>query len=152
MATTHDLRPHTPWRRLIGVGACLAVAVTLITLAFTWPTVTSEAKDLPIALAGPAAATAPFGQGLEQRAPGVFDVATVTDRSAAVDLIETREVYGAVVLRRRPRSRPRLRAARSWRSSWRRSRPCSPSRWVRRCRSPTSSRSARVTRVERSSD
>ena len=80
------------------MSAQLAVVVTLITLAFTWPTVTSDAKDLPIAVAGPAAATAPFEQGLDERAPGVFDVATVADRAAAVDLIETREVYGAVVL------------------------------------------------------
>ena len=98
MAAPHNLPPHTPWRRLIGIGAGLAVAVALITLAFTWPTVTSDAKDLPIAVAGPAAATAPFEQGLDERAPGVFDVATVADRSAAIDLIETREVYGAVVL------------------------------------------------------
>lgn len=96
--STPALRPHTPWRRLIGVGAGLAVVVTVITLAFLWPSVTSDAHDLPVAVAGPAAATAPVEQGLSQRAPGVFDVVQAPDRAAAVDLVETREVYGAIVL------------------------------------------------------
>jgi len=96
--STPALLPHTPWRRLVGVGAALAAIVTIITLAFLWPTVTSEAKDLPVAVAGPPAAVAPVEQGLSQRAPGVFEVVQAVDRAAAVDLIETRDVYGAVVL------------------------------------------------------
>ncbi|WP_051640254.1 hypothetical protein [Cellulomonas sp. URHE0023] len=96
--STATLRPHTPWRRLVGLASALAAIVTLVTLAFLWPTVTAEAKDLPLAVAGPATATASFEQGLSQRAPGVFDVVRAADRAAVVDLIETRDVYGAVVL------------------------------------------------------
>lgn len=95
-------QPHTPWRRLLGLGAGLAAVLTVLALAFLWPAVTSEPRDLPVAVAGPAAAVAPVAQGLDERAPGAFDVVSATDRAAAVDLIETREVYGAVVLGAQP--------------------------------------------------
>lgn len=95
-------QPHTPWRRLIGLGVCLATVLTVLALAFLWPAVTSEPRDLPVAVAGPSAAVAPVTQALEERAPGAFDVVAAQDRSSAVDLIETREVYGAVVLGAQP--------------------------------------------------
>ena len=95
-------QPHTPWRHLIGVGAGLAAAVTLLALAFLWPSATSKAQDLPIALAGPPAATAQLESALEQRAPGVFDVVATPDRASAVALIESRDVYGAIVLDAQP--------------------------------------------------
>ncbi|WP_456823877.1 hypothetical protein [Cellulomonas sp. P5_E12] len=95
-------QPHTPWRRLLGLGAGLAAVLTVLALAFLWPAVTSEPRNLPVAVAGPAAAVAPVAQGLDERAPGAFDVVSATDRAAAVDLIETREVYGAVVLGAQP--------------------------------------------------
>ncbi|WP_421740416.1 hypothetical protein [Cellulomonas sp.] len=91
-------QPHTPWRRLLGLGVGLAAALSVLVLAFLWPAVTSEPHDLPVAVAGPPAAVGPFTRALEERAPGVFDVVTAQDRSAAVDLVETRETYGAIVL------------------------------------------------------
>lgn len=90
--------PHTPWVRVAAVGAALAAVLTVVALAFLWPSVTAEPRDLPVAVAGPAAATEPFAQGIEAQAPGVFDVVPAADRAAAVELIETRDVYGAVVL------------------------------------------------------
>jgi len=96
------VQPHTPWRRLVGLGAALAAVVTLIALAFLWPSAASDAHDLPLAVAGPAAATAPVEQGLEQRAPGTFDVVEVADRDAAEHLVLTRDVYGAIVLGDQP--------------------------------------------------
>lgn len=95
-------QPHTPWRRLLGLGVGLAGALTVLVLAFLWPAVTSEPHDLPVAVAGPAAAVVPFTQALEERAPGVFDVVTAQDRTSAVDLVQTREIYGAVVLGAQP--------------------------------------------------
>jgi len=95
-------QPHTPWRRLLATGVALAGALTVIALAFLWPSATSSTHDLPIALAGPPAATAQVAEALEQRAPGAFEVIAATDRSAAVDLVETRAVYGAIVLGAEP--------------------------------------------------
>ncbi|MEN0128613.1 MAG: hypothetical protein AAGC49_04185 [Brevundimonas sp.] len=91
-------QPHTPWRRLVAMGLGLAGAVTLLALAFLWPSATSKAHDLPIAIAGPSTAVAQVSGALEQRAPGVFDVVAADDRADAVGLIETRDVYGAIVL------------------------------------------------------
>ena len=39
---------------------------------------------------------------LDSKAKGVFEVTTVADRAAAVDLIKTRDVYGAIVLGDQP--------------------------------------------------
>ncbi|MDC7120934.1 ABC transporter permease [Cellulomonas fimi] len=94
--------PHTPWGHVAAVGAALAAVLTVVALAFLWPSVTAEPHDLPVAVAGPPAAAEPFAQGVEAQAPGVFDVVPAADRAAAVELIETREVYGAVVLGAQP--------------------------------------------------
>ncbi|GIG22371.1 membrane protein [Cellulomonas chitinilytica] len=99
---SHDPRPHTPWRRLLGVGVALTTLATVLVLAFLWPAHTSEPHDLPVAVAGPAAATAPVAAALEERAPGALDVVPADDRQAALDLVETREVYGAIVLGAEP--------------------------------------------------
>ncbi|MBO9553862.1 ABC transporter permease [Cellulomonas sp.] len=95
---SHHTGPHTPWRRLLGVAVALTALATVLVLAFLWPAHTSEPRDLPVAVAGPAAATAPLTAALEQRAPGAFDVVPAADRQAAADLVETRDVYGAIVL------------------------------------------------------
>jgi hypothetical protein len=94
--------PHTPWMRsiLLAFGAALAVVVVL--LAFLWPTITSSVKDLPIAIAGDNSTVAAVQKQLDTSAEGVFDVTTVQTRQEAVDLIETRDVYGAVVLGDQP--------------------------------------------------
>lgn len=93
---------HTSWRHLLGVSAGLVGALTVLVLAFLWPAVTSEPRDLPVAVAGPAAAVAPVAKGLDERAPGAFEVIPAGDRAAAVDLVETREAYGALVLGPQP--------------------------------------------------
>ncbi|GEL98664.1 hypothetical protein [Cellulomonas terrae] len=93
---------HTPWRHLLGMSAGLVGVLTVLVLAFLWPAVTSEPHDLPVAVAGPAAAVAPVAQGLDERAPGAFEVLPAADRGAAVDLVETREAYGALVLGEQP--------------------------------------------------
>ena len=136
MSTTHVPASRTPRGAASSAsGAALAAVVTLITLAFLWPTVTVRGEG-PARSPSPAPPPRPHrsSRASTQRAPGVFDVATATDRAAAVDLIETREVYGAVVLGDAPEILDldgRQRS--SSRSSSRRCRPCSPSRSGRRC-------------------
>jgi hypothetical protein len=88
----------TPWARVIGLAIALPVLVSVIVLAFLWPALTSEPRDLPIAVAGPDAMVGQLTGGIDKAAPGVFDVTTVDDRAAAVEAIETREAYGAIVL------------------------------------------------------
>ena len=57
---------------------------------------------MPIAAAGPSAQLDQLIGGIDEHAPGVFEVTTVDDRDAAVAAIESREVYGAIVLGAQP--------------------------------------------------
>jgi len=88
----------TPWGRVAGIGVVLAAVVALIVLAFSWPSVTSEPKNVPLAIVGPAEQVAAVEAALDGRAPGLFAVTTVDDRDAAVAAIESRDVYGAILL------------------------------------------------------
>ncbi|GAB3157541.1 hypothetical protein GCM10027059_00750 [Myceligenerans halotolerans] len=90
--------PHTPAGRLVGVALGLSLALTLILLAFTWPAQTADAKNLPVAITGPADAVTAMTDRLDDARPGTLDLVEVDDRDAAVDAIETREVYGGIVL------------------------------------------------------
>jgi hypothetical protein len=92
----------TPWGRVVAVAIVLATAVSVVLLAFLWPSITSEVRNLPIAAAGPSAQLDQLVGGIDEHAPGLFDVTTVDDRDAAVAAIESREVYGALVLGTEP--------------------------------------------------
>ncbi|MRG61081.1 hypothetical protein GE115_14585 [Agromyces sp. CFH 90414] len=59
---------------------------------------TAEPHDLPVAIAGPAEAVAGAEQAVDEAQPGAVAFTEVDDRAAAVDAIEAREVYGAIVL------------------------------------------------------
>lgn len=88
----------TPWTRVIAIPIVVATVLSLIVLAFLWPARTGEARNLPIVVAGPAAAAEQVVAGLEQRAEGVFTVTVVDDRAAAVEALERRQAYGAIVV------------------------------------------------------
>jgi len=90
--------PHTPWNRLPIVGLMMALIVGVLVLAFSWPGVTSEVKNLPVAIVGSADQVAQLTAALDEKQPGVLDVRTAADEAQARELIETREVYGAIVL------------------------------------------------------
>ncbi|OZE86165.1 hypothetical protein CH304_04580 [Rhodococcus sp. 15-649-1-2] len=80
----------TPWPRAVVVALAGAAALAVVVLAFLWPSVTSTAHDVPVAVVGD-------NPALTSQLASSFDVTTVPDRAAALDLITTREVYGAVV-------------------------------------------------------
>lgn len=93
---------HTPWLRSVLLAIAAAAAVLVVLLAFLWPTVTSSVKDLPIAIAGDSAQATQVEKQLDSAADGVFDLTTTATRADAVHLIETRQVYGAIVLGDKP--------------------------------------------------
>lgn len=92
----------TPWGRACAIGIALAAVVTLVVLAFSWPAVTSEPRDLPVAVAGPEQAVEQFEAALEQQGSDTLALTVVDDRDAAVSAIEHRDVYGAIVLGQSP--------------------------------------------------
>ncbi|WP_139416468.1 hypothetical protein [Agromyces laixinhei] len=93
---------HTPVGRVVGVALALAALVAVIVLAFSWPSVTADAKNLPIAIAGPAEAVEAVEATVDEQSPGAVSFETVDDRGAAVAAIESREAYGAIVLGAEP--------------------------------------------------
>ncbi|MGW8566230.1 hypothetical protein [Isoptericola sp. NPDC055881] len=90
--------PHTPWGRVLGLALGVAAVVGVLVLAFSWPAVTAEPKDVPVAVAGPEQAVAALGATFEETQPGVVDLLPVDDRDAAVAAVESRDAYGAIVL------------------------------------------------------
>lgn len=81
-----------------GVVIGLVGALTLLVLAFLWPATTAQARDVRVAVAGPAAAVAAFQGELQAHQPRAFELVTVPDRAAAVRAIESRDVVGGLVL------------------------------------------------------
>jgi len=72
------------------------LVVALILTLFAWPAAKLEPRDLPVGVAGPAAATGPIEEQLGAR-EGAFDLHRYGGEPAAREAIEDREVYGAFV-------------------------------------------------------
>ncbi len=92
---------HAAERRrppLIAVITLLTAVLTVFLIAFAWPSARSEPRNVPLAVSGPAPAVAQIEAGLEQAMPGGFEITAVPDRQAAVQRIEDRDAYGAIVL------------------------------------------------------
>ena len=102
MAHSDATTERTPIGRVIGLALALAAVVSIIVLAFAWPAVTAEPKDLPIAITGPAEAVAAAEAAVDEQQPGAIAFDEVDDRDAAVAAIESRDVYGAIVLGAEP--------------------------------------------------
>ena len=92
----------TPWRRLVVATTGLAAVASIIVVALLWPTVTSTVQGLPIGIAGDPAMASQLEGALEEQSPGTFAFVEATDRADAVDLIESRAVYGAIVFGQSP--------------------------------------------------
>ncbi|MDJ1138076.1 ABC transporter permease [Streptomyces iconiensis] len=73
------------------------VLVALALWAFAWPAARTAPRDLPLGVAGPAAATGRAERQLG-RNEGAFDLHRYANESAARDAIRDREVYGAVAV------------------------------------------------------
>ncbi|MGW0763464.1 ABC transporter permease [Streptomyces sp. NPDC002814] len=96
MSTVTTSAPsHTP--RLLAILVLVPVVAALALWAFAWPAARTAPHDLPLGVAGPAAATTQVEERLAQK-KGAFDVRRYADEAAARDAIEDRTVYGAIVV------------------------------------------------------
>ncbi|MEU0303458.1 ABC transporter permease [Streptomyces sp. NPDC006175] len=89
--------PAAPNRRAIAVILLVPLIVILSLWTFSWPAARIAPRDLPVGVAGPAAAAGQLQKQFEQRA-GAFEIHRYDDEAAARDAIEERVVYGAVVV------------------------------------------------------
>ncbi|WP_051700520.1 hypothetical protein [Streptomyces sp. NRRL F-4474] len=83
-------------RRVLAVMVMVPLLAALALWAFAWPATRMAPRDLPLGVAGPAAAAAPLEQRLTSRA-GAFEIHRYADEAAARTAVRNREVYGAVV-------------------------------------------------------
>ncbi|MGW1750615.1 ABC transporter permease [Streptomyces sp. NPDC002092] len=97
MPTASATPPRAHRRRLIAVVVLVPLLAALALWAFAWPAARTAPRDLPLGVAGPAAATAQVEKQLEQK-KGAFEIHRYADEAAARDAIEDRTVYGAVVV------------------------------------------------------
>ena len=81
---------------MAGAVVLLTAAISVLLTAFAWPSVRSSVHDVPIAVAGPAAAVKQISAALDQRLPDAFAITEVADTAAAEQLIRNRQVYGAI--------------------------------------------------------
>jgi hypothetical protein len=88
--------PNTPHRPPAAAILVVPLVVALVLTLFAWPSAKLEPRDLPVGVAGPAAATAPIEERLSAR-EGAFELHRYADEAAARAAIEDRDVYGAFV-------------------------------------------------------
>lgn len=99
--TAEPVTPAAPerssWIKVISTSLLASLIVALVILAFTWPTKTMEAKNLPVSIAGPEATVSQFEQSLKDRGIETFELKQATSREDAENQIKQRETYGAIV-------------------------------------------------------
>ncbi|MCL2468162.1 MAG: ABC transporter permease [Micrococcales bacterium] len=87
----------------LGIGVALALVVAFIVLAFSWPAVTADPRNVPLVITGSdQAQVAAIAAMLENNLDGAVSITTVKDAQAATRAIEQRDAYGAVVLGAEP--------------------------------------------------
>ncbi|MFG2291834.1 ABC transporter permease [Streptomyces sp. NPDC048603] len=84
-------------RRVLAVIVMVPLLAALALWAFAWPATRMAPRDLPLGIAGPAAAAAPLEQRLTSH-QGAFEIHRYADEAAARTALQDREVYGAVVV------------------------------------------------------
>ena len=99
--TTTKTPAETPerssWIKVISTSLLASLIVSLVILAFTWPTKTMEAKNLPVSIAGPEVTVSQFEQSLKDQGIETFELKQATSREDAEQQIKQRETYGAIV-------------------------------------------------------
>jgi hypothetical protein len=90
--TSGHHRP-SPLAALVIVPVVVAIVLTL----FAWPSARLEPRDLPVGVAGPAAAVGQLERQLGAD-PDAFEVHRYANESEARAAVEDREVYGAFVM------------------------------------------------------
>lgn len=96
--STSSAHTPPPLARATLLATAVVVVQAVLLLAFAWPALETAPRDLPLVVAGPAAAADQVAVSLESAQPGAFEVTRVDDAAAAEQALRDREAYGAVVL------------------------------------------------------
>lgn len=88
---------RSSWIKVISTSLLTSLVVALVILAFTWPTKTMEAKNLPVSIAGPEVTVSQFEQSLKDKGIETFELKQASSREEAEQQIKQRETYGAII-------------------------------------------------------
>ena len=95
--STQETTDRSSWLKVITTSVLASLVVALIVLAFTWPTKTMEAKNLPVSIAGPEVTVSQFEQSLKDQGIETFDLKQASSREEAEQQIKQRGTYGAII-------------------------------------------------------
>ena len=96
-AVTAAAPERSSWIKVSSTSVLASLVVALVVLAFTWPTKTMEAKNLPVSIAGPEVTVSQFEQSLKDQGIETFDLKQASSREEAEQQIKQRETYGAII-------------------------------------------------------
>jgi hypothetical protein len=88
----------TRWPVAAAFGLLGSVIVAVIVMAFVWPAATAQPQNLPVGISGPTEAVSAVEDKLAEQDPAPFDLSDVGSRDDAVAQIESRDLYGAILL------------------------------------------------------
>jgi hypothetical protein len=80
--------------RRLRLPLALAAFITLLAIAFAWPTSHVEPRDVPIALTGSPSFVVTTTRALDARAPGAFDITVAPTEAAGRAMLDDNEVDG----------------------------------------------------------
>ena len=95
--STQETTDRSSWLKVITTSVLSSLVVARIVLAFTWPTKTMEAKNLPVSIAGPEVTVSQFEQSRKDQGIETFDLKQASSRKEAEQQIKQRETYGAII-------------------------------------------------------
>jgi hypothetical protein len=98
MSESKLTHPRTRWQFVIVFGLVASLVVGILITAFIWPAATSSPKDLPVGISGPADRVTAVTDVLDEQDPSPISLVDVTSRAQAIEMIEQREIYGAILL------------------------------------------------------
>ncbi|MGN6219253.1 MAG: hypothetical protein ACTHNQ_07095 [Microbacterium sp.] len=88
----------TKWIVAAAFGLLGSLVVAVIVMAFVWPAATAQPQNLPVGISGPSEMVSAVEDKLAEQDPSPFALSEVDDRDDAVSRIESRELYGAILL------------------------------------------------------
>lgn len=95
--STQETTDRSSWIKVISTSLLASLLVAVVILAFTWPTKTMEAKNLPVSIAGPEVTVSQFEQSLKDKGIETFELKQASSREEAEQQIKQRETYGAII-------------------------------------------------------
>lgn len=95
--TLAETPERSSWIKVISTSLLASLIVAVVILAFTWPTKTMEAKNLPVSIAGPEVTVSQFEQSLKDQGIETFELKQASSREEAEQQIKQRETYGAII-------------------------------------------------------